>query len=797
MGTAQKTILLVEDEAIIALHTARRLQQEGYAVVHAYSGDEAIAKVQAARPAIDLILMDIDLGRGRDGTEAARIILQDHDLPIIFLSSHVELEIIAKTEKIASYGYVIKNTGIIVLVASIKMAFELHAAHQALRLANEKLLQEVAARRQADVELQNEKTFLDTIFDASYDTIFIFDPLSGRPLRWNRRFAEVSGYSDEEIAGMTAPAAFYDEEDLRRANQATASTLAEGRATVELSLVTKSGERIPFEYVATTIHTGAGRVLFVSIGRDITARKRVEEALQRQNEYLAALQDISLDLVSRLELTNLLESIVKRAGQLVGTTAGFLDLVDEETGQLLPHVGVGALTESLKFQAGPGEGIAGTVWQTGRPLVINDYDAWQNRVVGFGRGLFRSIVGVPLQSGSQVVGVLGLAHEYETGKTFEPEVVELLNQFARLATLAIENARLFTASQRELAERKQAEKALQKSQELLNATGRIAQVGGWEIAPVTQALTWTEEVYRIHEVAADFVPDVSTAIDFYAPESRPIIARAVQRAVEQGEPFDVQLQIVTAKGNRRWVHAIGQVEQQGGKVSRVFGVFQDITARRLAEEELRAALAEKEVLLKEVYHRVKNNLASINSLIDLQCSALVDPASVAMLTELGNRVRAMALVHQLLYQSATLSSIDVHNYLTALVSHLRTVYASLAPVHLRVEAPGVEMDLDTAIPCGLIVNELVTNAFKYAFPPGSLRSGAQPCEIFVSVAWDGVRYLLTVSDNGVGLPADFDWTQPTSLGLNLMLLMGREQLRGRIEVERTGGTTFRLWFAPR
>ena len=797
MDTARKMILLVEDEGIIALHTAQRLQQEGYAVVHAYSGDEAIAQVQAARPAIDLVLMDIDLGRGRDGTEVARIILQDHDLPIIFLSSHAEPEIVAKTEKIASYGYVIKNTGIAVLVASIKTAFELHAAHQALRLANEELLQEVNARRKAEGALRSEKAFLDTIFDASYDTIFIFDPLSGQPLRWNRRFAEVSGYSDEEIAGMTAPAAFYDEDDLRRASEATANTLAEGRGTVELSLVTKSGERIPFEYIATTIPIGSGQVLFLSIGRDITARKQVEEALQQQNEYLAALQDISLDLVSRLELTNLLENIVKRAGQLVGTTAGFLGLVDEETGRLLTQVGVGALTESLKFQPQPGEGVAGTVWQTGRPLVINDYDAWQDRVTDFGRRLIRSIVGVPLLSGSQVVGVLGLAYEYERGKTFEPEVVEILNQFARLATLAIENARLFTAAQRELAERKQVEKALQKSQELLNATGRIAQVGGWEIDLATQVVTWTEEVYRIHEVEKDFVPDVSTAINFYAPESRPIIAQAVQRAVEQGEPFDVQLQIVTAKGNWRWVHAIGQTEQQGGKVSRVFGVFQDITARRLAEEELRAALAEKEVLLKEVYHRVKNNLASINSLIDLQCSALDDNASVAAFTDLGNRVRAMALVHQLLYQSATLRRIDAHNYLTALVSHLNTVYASRAPVRIQVEAQGVEMDLDAAIPCGLIVNELVTNALKYAFPLGSLRSGGQPYEIVVSVAWDGTRYLLTVSDNGIGLPADDDWTQPTSLGLQLVLLMGREQLKGRIEVERTGGTTFRLSFAPR
>jgi PAS domain S-box-containing protein len=143
----------------------------------------------------------------------------------------------------------------------------------------------------------------------------------------------------------------------------------------------------------------------------------------------------------------------------------------------------------------------------------------------------------------------------------------------------------------DITERKQVEEELKRSRDLLNATGRVAKVGGWELDLATNKLFWTEEVYRIHRLPMDREPDVRTAIEFYRPESRPVIERAVQQAIEHGEPFDVQLQILTTDGDPRWVQAVGQVEQRDGKVSRVFGTFQDITERKRAEGLL---LAEKQ-----------------------------------------------------------------------------------------------------------------------------------------------------------------------------------------------------------
>jgi GAF domain-containing protein len=168
----------------------------------------------------------------------------------------------------------------------------------------------------------------------------------------------------------------------------------------------------------------------------IEDQKRTEEALHRQNAYLTALQETTLDLISQLDLNTLFENIVKRAALLTGTSAGFLDMVEAATGQLRRRVGLGALAESLQYAVQPGEGIAGVVWQTGKPLANNDYDSWSGCINEFSRGKLGAVIGVPLLSGDQVLGVLGLAYDRETRRTFDQEAVELLAQFARLATIA-------------------------------------------------------------------------------------------------------------------------------------------------------------------------------------------------------------------------------------------------------------------------------------------------------------------------------------------------------------------------
>ncbi|MFH0726746.1 MAG: transporter substrate-binding domain-containing protein [Pseudomonadota bacterium] len=216
-----------------------------------------------------------------------------------------------------------------------------------------------------------------------------------------------------------------------------------------------------------------------------------------------------------------------------------------------------------------------------------------------------------------------------------------------------------------------------------------------------------------------------------------------------------------------------------------------------AEAALRGSLAEKEVLLKEVHHRVKNNLAAIMGLLDLERQTLADEAARTALTELSSRIRSMALVHEQLYRSEDFSRIDFKAYLDALVAHLYSSYVRSGDIHVSISAESLVMGLDNAVPCGLLITELMTNAFKYAFPAGRPREGACNCAITISAEWDGAAYTLIVADNGVGLPADLDWMKANSLGLVLVRMLGQHQLQGRIELDRDGGTTFRLRFTPK
>jgi signal transduction histidine kinase/CheY-like chemotaxis protein/HPt (histidine-containing phosphotransfer) domain-containing protein len=180
---------------------------------------------------------------------------------------------------------------------------------------------------------------------------------------------------------------------------------------------------------------------------DITERKRAEEALQQQNEYLAALHAMTLALISRLDLNELLGDLVKRAGQLIGTPHGFIFLLEPGEEEFEQRVGLGVFAETIGARLKRGEGVSGRVWMTGEPMVVADYDALESRASVYGYNQIRALTAVPLKSGDEVVGTIGMAFGAESDRTFSDAEVELLSRFAQLASLALDNARLFTQTQ--------------------------------------------------------------------------------------------------------------------------------------------------------------------------------------------------------------------------------------------------------------------------------------------------------------------------------------------------------------
>jgi two-component sensor histidine kinase len=215
----------------------------------------------------------------------------------------------------------------------------------------------------------------------------------------------------------------------------------------------------------------------------------------------------------------------------------------------------------------------------------------------------------------------------------------------------------------------------------------------------------------------------------------------------------------------------------------------EIVERTRAEQELQASLEEKVVLLKEIHHRVKNNLQVISSLLNLQSQTIEDDDTLATLRDSQNRIRSMALIHERLYRSRDLSRIDLGEYVQSLSSFLiRSYRAYTRAVQLRVDADDVALSIDAAVPCGLIINELMSNALKHAFPDG--REG----EIRVAIKADNGLVQLSVGDNGVGFPDDVDFRETESLGLQLVNTLV-DQLDGTVALRVNGGTTFEIAFA--
>lgn len=218
-------------------------------------------------------------------------------------------------------------------------------------------------------------------------------------------------------------------------------------------------------------------------------------------------------------------------------------------------------------------------------------------------------------------------------------------------------------------------------------------------------------------------------------------------------------------------------------------VVRDITERKRAEEQLKGALKEKEVLLKEIHHRVKNNLAVISSLLNMQSKYIKDKKTLEIFRESQNRVKTMALIHTKLYQSSDLARIDFGDYLRKLSSDLLASYR-LEPdtVTLNLDLENIYLDVSVAIPCGLIINELLSNALKHAFPQG--RKG----EVRISLRVEEETITLTVSDDGIGFPEGIDFRNTESLGLQLVTALVM-QLGGEIDLKREAGTTFTISFS--
>jgi PAS domain S-box-containing protein len=269
---------------------------------------------------------------------------------------------------------------------------------------------------------------------------------------------------------------------------------------------------------------------------EIAERAKAEERLRQQNEYLTALHDTTLALVNRLNLQDLLETLVRRAGQLLGTPHGFIYLVTPDGAELERQVGVGIFTEDRAPRLKPGEGLSGKVWQSSQPIVVNDYDHWPGRSP-VGVNLIHAMVGVPLFSGPRVVGVLSLASDRNSDRAFGDEEVGLLTRFAQLASVALDNARLFEQTQRQVQELGTLYEASQALAGTLDVR-RVMEIIAAQLTRVTGAdlcvLSFWDEASR--EVVTEFIHSTTGAHRYplgarYRLDDYALTARTLQEGI--------------------------------------------------------------------------------------------------------------------------------------------------------------------------------------------------------------------------------------------------------------------------
>jgi PAS domain S-box-containing protein len=345
----------------------------------------------------------------------------------------------------------------------------------------------------------------------------------------------------------------------------------------------------------------------------------------------------------------------------------------------------------------------------------------------------------------------------------------------------------------DVTDRKVAEQALIDSDNRMRLAMETTGVGIWEWNVMTNQLKWDAQIFRIYGVAPtpDGIVDFNTWRDSVLPEDLPGQENILQETILKSSINTREFRIRRASDREcRYIQGVETASKNNeGQVEWIVGTNLDITEITKARNNLQASFNEKEVLLKEVYHRVKNNLQVVSSLINLQARNVKNDEALNLLKQSADRIKAMALIHEKLYQSNDLAKIDFNEYIVNLTDSL--LYSFGVPkglIKITLDINDIVLDIDRAIPCGLIVNELISNALKHAFPKG------QHGDINIHFTHDNNEYNLLHSDNGIGLPDGFNIKTCKSLGLQLVSGLVVNQLNGKINIAQSKGASFTIHF---
>ena len=513
---------------------------------------------------------------------------------------------------------------------------------------------------------------------------------------------------------------------------------------------------------------------------EIIDRKR----LAQESQLIA---DIGRKVSASPNINEVFENLGADIRKMIPFDRFSLSLVDHENQMMSPiwTVGTGVLGRQLANQVPLAGSLTGEVVRTKLPIMVEaeTETELEHRFPGIPvdiRATLRSYLLVPLFNHDDVLGVLRVGSKKRA--VYSQRHLNLLERIASQIAGAVANARL-------LAERAKAEEALREGEERFRQMAENMREVFFLVDHENYKVLYMNRAYEevFGRSCESLYEQPSSWLEAIHPEDIDSVNEAFEKQLTTGA-FDEEFRIIRPDGSVRWIHdSVVPIRDEQGQISRLVGIAEDITEHRQAEAKVKASLNEKEVLLKEINHRVKNNLQIISSLLDLQSRDIHDEQALQSFQVSQDRIRAMALVHEKLYQSEDLARIDFGEYIRTLATDLGTSYGLASrDVYLKIDVEKILLGVDTAIPCGVIVNELVSNSLKHAFPD-------RPGKITVRFREADGQYAMIFKDDGIGLPLDFDISNPPSMGLTIVnALTG--QIGGTIELVRNGGSEISITF---
>ena len=713
-----KKILLVGDKPAIALDKALTLQNHGFSVVTATTGEQAL-NVLKSESNISFLLIDISFGKGSEGIELAKEILHTYDLPIVFLISQSEKKYVDKAKQITNYGYVSKDTDEFLFIETIHMAYQLFQAKKDLKIENMR-------RRESEGTLTAIYEHISTgIAQISLD--FHIEAA-------NAAYCTMLGYTENELKGKHLKEITHPEvidKNLEKQKQ-----LIEGvidHYQMEKKFIHKSGRTIHGILNADLIRDTAGTPLYcIGSVLDISYRIQAEQELQRKEEKFRTLVNQSIDMMFLHDLDGKIVDVNKTGVKLLGYSR----------------------KELLSMS-------------------IPDLD--------------------PYYSEREDQGNFWKQIDFETPYRFEAELRckdnALLPVEIALTKVFVEGETYIMTLSRDISERKQTLEALDYERIFLSTVLDNVEEAIVICDAQGHIIRFNEAAKRLHGVVSPLTPaeEWSEQYNLYKTDgSTPLPTHEIPlyRALQGEDVYEAQIVVVPKGGNAHSLVCNGhQLHDKEGTLIGAVIAMHDVTEYKRIVENLSTALSEKEYFMRELNHRVKNNLAMVSSLISLK-----DAEIESDLSDLKAQIDTIQKVYEQLHQANDLESIDFRAYFMDLLDHIFAASIERS-VSIEVNSNNIHFSPQKTIPLGLLINELATNAMKHGF--NNTEEAVFKVEMEKSEA--DKLYILRISNSGNPFPEETELDNPHTLGLQLVSTLVA-QLHGSIELQRKPSPIFTIKF---